>query len=227
MADVQAEKTIEALSREENLRELQSVAREFVERTPDATLPEFLEPVTLVSEQDALDEHEGSVTPMTLHNAKGLEFPVVFLVGMEDGVFPHVRSLTDAAELEEERRLAYVGITRAQDRLYLTHADHRMLWGGSSYNPPSRFLREIPVELVEDRSSKKTGSAARRVRDAEVLSFGGEGFAIGMRVVHTTFGEGSIAALAGEGEQAEATVDFDSVGRKQLLLAYAPLVRVS
>ncbi len=226
MADVQAEKTIEALSREENLRELQSVAREFHERTPEATLTDFLESVTLVSEQDQLDADEGSVTLMTLHNAKGLEFPVVFMVGLEDGVFPHVRSLTDPVELEEERRLAYVGITRAEDRLYLTHADHRTLWGGSSYNPPSRFLREIPPELVEQRSSRKTGSAARRVRDAEVLSFGGEEFAVGMRVVHTKFGEGAIASLAGEGEQAEATVDFDSVGRKQLLLAYAPLVRL-
>jgi DNA helicase-2/ATP-dependent DNA helicase PcrA len=226
MADVQAEKTIEALSREENLRELQSVAREFVERTPDATLDEFLESVTLVSEQDQLDEDEGQVTLMTLHNAKGLEFPVVFLVGLEDGVFPHVRSLTDPDELEEERRLAYVGMTRAEDRLLLAHADHRTLWGGSSYNPPSRFLREIPPELVEERSSKKAGSAARRVRDAEVLAFGGEEFAVGMRVMHSRFGEGAIAALAGEGEQAEATVDFDSVGRKQLLLAYAPLVRV-
>lgn len=226
MADVQAEKTIEALSREENLRELQSVAREFVERDPEASLPDFLESVTLVSEQDQLDDEDGQVTLMTLHNAKGLEYPVVFLVGMEDGVFPHVRSLTDADELEEERRLAYVGITRAEDRLYLTHADHRTLWGGSSYNPPSRFLREIPPQLVEERSSKRTGSASRRVRDAEVLQFEGEEFAVGMRVLHTKFGEGAIVSLAGDGEQAEATVDFDSVGRKQLLLAYAPLVRV-
>ncbi len=226
MADVQAEQTIEALSREENLRELQSVAREFHERDGgDVTLQQFLESVTLVSEQDQLDEDEGSVTLMTLHNAKGLEFPVVFLVGLEDGVFPHVRSLTDPDQLEEERRLAYVGITRAEERLYLTHADHRTLWGGSSYNPPSRFLREIPTELVEQHSSKLGGSAAKRARDAEVLEFGGEEFAVGQRVLHSSFGEGRIVKLAGAGEQAEATVDFDEVGRKQLLLAYAPLVR--
>ena len=227
MADVQAEKSIEALSREENLRELQSVAREFHEREGgDASLADFLESVTLVSEQDNLDDEEGQVTLMTLHNAKGLEYPVVFLVGLEDGVFPHVRSLSDPDQLEEERRLAYVGITRAQDRLYLTHADNRMLWGGSSYNPPSRFLSELPPELVDRRSSKLGGSAARRVRDTEVLSFEGEEFAVGQRVLHTKFGEGAIVSLAGAGEQAEATVDFDAAGRKQLLLAYAPLVRV-
>jgi DNA helicase II / ATP-dependent DNA helicase PcrA len=226
MAELQAEKTIEALSREENLRELQSVAREFHERDPDAGLPGFLESVTLVSEQDQLEVDEGQVTLMTLHNAKGLEYPVVFLVGMEDGVFPHVRSLPEPDELEEERRLCYVGMTRAEERLYLTHADHRTLWGGSSYNPASRFLREIPADRVEERSSKKTGSAARRVRDREVIEFGGEEFAVGQKVLHSKFGQGRIAALAGEGEQAEATVDFDAVGRKQLLLAYAPLVRL-
>jgi DNA helicase II / ATP-dependent DNA helicase PcrA len=163
---------------------------------------------------------------MTLHNAKGLEFPVVFMVGLEDGVFPHVRSLGDPTELEEERRLAYVGITRAQERLYLTHANHRTLWGGSSYNPPSRFLKEVPVELVEDRSSKLGGSAAKRVRDAEVLEFGGEEFAVGQTVLHTSYGQGRIAALTGSGENAEATIDFDTEGRKHLLLAYAPLVRL-
>ena len=226
LAELQAEKTIEALSREENLRELLSVAREYVERSPERGLPGFLESVTLVSEQDQLDDDEGQVTLMTLHNAKGLEYPVVFLVGMEDGVFPHVRSLTQPDELEEERRLCYVGITRAEERLYVTHANHRTLWGGTSYNPPSRFLRELPAELVDERSAKKTGSAAKRARDREVLEIGGEEFTVGARVIHTKFGEGTVAALAGEGEQSEATVDFDSVGRKQLLLAYAPLVRV-
>ena len=225
MVDVQAENTIEALSREENLRELQSVAREQAERDPNAGLEGFLESVTLVSEQDQLEDDDGQVTMMTLHNAKGLEYPVVFLVGLEDGVFPHVRSLTDPEELEEERRLAYVGITRAEERLYLTHADHRTLWGGSSYNPPSRFLRELPPELVEERSSKSTGSAAKRVRDAEVLSIDGEDFRIGDKVLHTRYGQGWIRAIAGEGENAEVTVDFDAVGRKDLLLAYAPLVR--
>lgn len=226
MAELVAEKTIEALTREENLQELLGVAREFDGRTPEAGLGGFLETVTLVSEQDNLDDDEGQVTLMTLHNAKGLEYPVVFLVGLEDGVFPHVRSLSDPEELEEERRLAYVGITRAEDRLYLTHADHRTLWGGSSYNPPSRFLREIPPELVTQLSSRAGGSAGKRVRDKEVLAFEGLEFTRGGRVLHTKFGEGTIVELGGEGEQAEATVDFDASGRKQLLLAYAPLISI-
>ena len=231
MKELQAERTIEALGREENLRELKSVAQEFHQRDPDGGLDGFLESVTLVSEQDNLvdadEDDEGQVTLMTLHNAKGLEYPVVFVVGLEDGVFPHVRSLSDSAELEEERRLCYVGLTRAQDRLYVTHADHRTLWGGTSYNPPSRFLKELPEALVEVRSAKKAGSAARRVRDREVLSFDGEEFAVGDQVVHTKFGQGMIVSLSGDGENAEAVVDFASVGRKQLLLAYAPLVKAS
>ncbi|MFP5310499.1 MAG: DNA helicase PcrA [Actinomycetes bacterium] len=231
MEELQAERTIEALGREENLRELRSVAVEHAERVgPDADLLGFLESVTLVSEQDQLEgADEGQVTLMTLHNAKGLEFPVVFLVGLEDGVFPHVRSLSEPDELEEERRLAYVGLTRAQDRLYLTHADHRTLWGGASYNPPSRFLTEIPAHLLDERSSKGApgGSAAKRVRDREVLELGGVEFSVGDRVVHPKFGDGVIRALQGEGEKAEATVDFvGEAGRKHLILAYAPLVRV-
>ncbi|MBW3619467.1 MAG: DNA helicase PcrA [Actinobacteria bacterium] len=231
MQELQAERSIEALGREENLRELQSVAQEFQARDPDGKLDGFLESVTLVSEQDNLEdadeEDDGQVTLMTLHNAKGLEYPVVFVVGLEDGVFPHVRSLGDDAELEEERRLCYVGLTRAQERLYVTHADHRMLWGGTSYNPPSRFLKELPGELVEVRSASKVGSAAKRVRDREVLSYEGEEFAVGDTVMHTKFGEGLIVSLSGEGESSEAVVDFASVGRKQLLLAYAPLVKAS
>ena len=231
LAELEAERTIEALGRIENLQELRSVAAEIDERSeargPEA-LAAFLESVTLVSDQDELtdaDDDEGQVTLMTLHSAKGLEYPVVFLVGLEDGVFPHVRSLSEPEQLEEERRLAYVGITRAQDRLYLTHADHRTLWGGSSYNPPSRFLGELPDELVDLRSSKATGSAAKRVRDAEVRESTGPEFEVGDRVLHPKFGPGRLTALAGDGERAEATVEFDEHGRKVLLLAYAPLVR--
>jgi DNA helicase-2/ATP-dependent DNA helicase PcrA len=148
----------------------------------------------------------------------------VFLVGMEDGVFPHVRSLSDPDGIEEERRLAYVGCTRAQDRLYLSHADHRTLWGGTSYNPPSRFLEDLPAALVEERGSTPRSSPARRARDREMVSVSGAEFAIGDTVVHAKFGEGRIRELSGEGERAEATVDFAD-GRKHLVLAYAPLVR--
>ncbi len=161
MAELEAEDTVEAEGRIENLRELRSVAADLDERGEVAAglprLATFLETTTLVSDQDELDgAPDGQVTLMTLHAAKGLEYPTVFLVGLEDGVFPHVRTLSDPDELEEERRLAYVGITRAQDRLYLTHAEHRTLWGGSSYNPPSRFVGEIPAELVRERSARSS-----------------------------------------------------------------------
>jgi DNA helicase-2/ATP-dependent DNA helicase PcrA len=173
---------------------------------------------------------EGRVTLMTLHTAKGLEYPYVFLVGMEDGVFPHVRSLSEPAQLDEERRLAYVGMTRAQDRLHLSHATTRSLWGGTSMNPPSRFLDQLPVGLVEDRGSGAGvgagASPARRARDREVLEIGGAEFRVGDDVLHTKFGTGRIVALAGEGERAEATVDFADEGRKHLILAYAPLVKM-
>jgi DNA helicase II / ATP-dependent DNA helicase PcrA len=252
MKELLAERTIEALGREENLRELQSVAREHHERDPDGGLEAFLESVTLVSDQDELMDEQspegadgddpgddpGTVTFMTLHTAKGLEFPVVFLTGMEDGVFPHVRSLGDDDQLEEERRLCYVGITRAQRHLYLTHANHRTLWGGTSYNPPSRFLKELPEDLVAERpadgpsgglgagrrSGGRRSTPAQRVRDREVLEFEGIEFRVGDRVRHARFGPGRILEVAGEGESAEALVDFEEAGRKRLLLLYAPLI---
>jgi DNA helicase II / ATP-dependent DNA helicase PcrA len=243
LADLEAERTIEAVGRVENLQELRSVASEVAERggqpSGPAGLEAFLESVTLVSDQDQLatpiavgedsETHvpldEGRVTLMTLHTAKGLEYPHVFLVGMEDGVFPHVRSLSEPAQLEEERRLAYVGMTRAQDRLHLSHAEQRSLWGGTSMNPPSRFLDQLPSALVEERGSRMLSSPARRVRDREVLEIAGAEFHVGDDVVHPKFGDGRIVALSGEGERAEATVDFIDDGRKHLMLAYAPLVK--
>ncbi len=230
LKELQAERSIEALGREENLRELKSVAQEVHERGGGAAgiegLESFLEAATLVSDQDQLDDQdEGTVTLMTLHTAKGLEYPTVFLVGLEDGVFPHVRSLAEPDQLEEERRLAYVGFTRAQDRLYLSHAEHRTLWGGTSYNPPSRFLDDLPADLVEERGATRGSTPGKRVRDAEMLEVGGMEFHVGDQVIHPKFGPGQVAALSGEGERAEATVDFVEVGRKHLVLAYAPLVR--
>jgi DNA helicase II / ATP-dependent DNA helicase PcrA len=241
LRELQEERTVEALGRVEVLEELLSVVREFSERrtpgggdadagpgvTGPAGLAAFLESITLVADADQLDDEDaqGAVTLMTLHTAKGLEYPVVFLVGLEDGVFPHVRSLSEPEQLEEERRLAYVGFTRAQDRLYLTHADHRTLWGGTSYNPPSRFLDDLPTPLLEERGATRTTSAGKRARDREMVEIAGAEFAVGDDVVHTKFGPGRIAALSGEGERAEATVDFPDAGRKHLVLAYAPLVR--
>ena len=142
--ELEAERTIEAEGRLENLAELVGAANEA------ETVDEFLEQISLVADTDDLDDDTTSVVLMTLHSAKGLEFPVVFLIGLEDGVFPHLRSLTEPDQLEEERRLAYVGITRARRRLYLTHAWSRTLFGGTQYNPPSRFLDEIPAGLVHD-----------------------------------------------------------------------------
>ena len=239
LAELQAENTVESQGREENLRELKGVAHEYLEREPDGDLRGFLESVSLVSEQDALDEeaHEetGQVTLMTIHNAKGLEYPVVFLIGLEDGVFPHVRSMDDPQQMEEERRLAYVGMTRAEDRLYLCHADRRTLWGGASYNPPSRFLQEVPRDLLDERGSARSvgirsglrSTPASRVRDREVHERLADDYRVGDRVVHSRFGEGLITAMEGSGENAEATVEFGpDHGRKYLILAYAPLVRL-
>jgi DNA helicase-2/ATP-dependent DNA helicase PcrA len=170
LAELEEERTIEAQGRIENLQELTGVAAEIAAREPDTDLAGFLEQVSLVGEQDEYDEDEAAITLMTLHIAKGLEFPVVFIVGLEDGIFPHYRSMTDSAALEEERRLAYVGITRAQQRLYLTYAWSRTLFGQTQYNPPSRFLSEIPERLldireVEARSPRHGRGAGAAIRD--------------------------------------------------------------
>jgi DNA helicase-2/ATP-dependent DNA helicase PcrA len=223
MAELEAERTVESLGRIENLKELVGVAQEFESRNPDSTLADFLEMVALVSEQDEYDEDDPAITLMTLHNAKGLEFDVVFMVGMEDGVFPHYRSMTDAAALEEERRLAYVGVTRARRRLYLTHAWSRSLFGGSNYNPPSRFLNEIPSHLVHQlKPEREAGPAGRSAQ-----GFGHEPAAVstGDTVYHDRWGEGVVISISGAGQRAEATIAFQDVGEKRLLLAYAPLER--
>ncbi|HMK11558.1 MAG TPA: DNA helicase PcrA [Acidimicrobiales bacterium] len=171
--ELRAEHSVEAEGRAENLAELIGSAREMT------SVDDFLEQVSLVSDTDELDGDSGAVVLMTLHSAKGLEFPVVFLIGCEDGVFPHIRSLTEPEELEEERRLAYVGITRARERLFVSHAWSRMLWGATQYNPPSRFIEEIPSDLVQvvDGAGRASGRASMR---AHYRSDGGgrrEGFA--------------------------------------------------
>jgi DNA helicase-2/ATP-dependent DNA helicase PcrA len=231
-------------TRVENLAELESVAREFEADSPDGTLADFLERVSLVADSDEIpeaDEHGGVVTLMTLHTAKGLEFPVVFLTGMEDGVFPHMRSLGDTRELEEERRLAYVGITRARERLYVTRAVVRSAWGAPSYNPPSRFLEELPAELVrwnrEEPLSRPpsaggfgaapsllaaaTRPGARSTGNREVVAL-----SAGDRVTHDKFGLGTVVSTSGAGDKAEATIDFGAEGTKRLLLRYAPVEKL-
>ena len=239
-------------TRVENLAELVAVAREFVvgagtisdeeagAEAADLTrgsLAAFLEQVSLVADADSVpDEGDGVVTLMTLHTAKGLEFPVVFLTGLEDGVFPHMRSLGDSAELEEERRLAYVGITRARTRLYVTRATSRSAWGAPSYNPASRFLDELPDHLLDWRREaqpptqwtprrpaasagfRSSTVAARSSRSREIPSLDP-----GDRVSHDSFGLGTVIALEGQGDNAVASVDFGSAGVKRLLLRYAPV----
>ena len=165
-SELLAEGTIEALGRVENVDELVGVADEY------RTLAEFLEAASLVADSDELDGDGTRVSLMTLHIAKGLEFPAVFLVGMEDGIFPHLRSLGDPVELEEERRLCYVGITRAERHLYVSHAWSRMIFGSTSSNIPSRFLNEIPSELVREVSA---GSGASRFGGRDRFGGGGSG----------------------------------------------------
>ncbi|MFJ9892354.1 DNA helicase PcrA [Streptomyces sp. NPDC091280] len=262
LAELQASTDPQDETRIENLQELAAVALEFEQEsgagdgeseTP-VGLAAFLERVALVADSDQIpDEGEdgsGVITLMTLHTAKGLEFPVVFLTGMEDGVFPHMRALGQTKELEEERRLAYVGITRARERLYLTRSSLRSAWGQPSYNPPSRFLEEIPAAHVEwkrtgamaappstgpasgiaaslsstrSRSSASgaSGFATRRTSEKPVVSL-----AVGDRVTHDQFGLGTVVGVKGTGANAEATVDFGEAKPKRLLLRYAPVEKL-
>jgi DNA helicase-2/ATP-dependent DNA helicase PcrA len=229
-------------SRVENLAELVGVAREFNERFPDGDVAGFLEQVSLVADADTVPgEGDGVVTLMTLHAAKGLEYPVVFLTGLEDGVFPHLRTLGDEAELQEERRLAYVGITRARQRLYLSRAHLRSAWGQTSYNPPSRFLDEVPPSLVawqrEQSSVSAPAPALARAADRLVGTARGRSagpglrpvppLEVGDRVSHDAFGLGTVTATRGAGDALQAEVDFGpSAGAKWLLLRYAPLEKL-
>ena len=249
--ELRSEKSVEADGRLENLAELVGVAGEH------DTLDELLEAVALVADTDELADtgsDESAVTLMTMHSAKGLEYPDVYMVGMEDGVFPHIRALGEPHELEEERRLAYVGITRAMRQLTLTHAWSRLLYGSRQYNPPSRFLKEIPDELLQtvdgsrvvrsryysrsrrerslDRRSANRDEIVQRALDAgrrPAPSQSGAdrlGLKVGDDVRHAQWGEGVILNIEGAGDDAQASVRFPTVGEKQLLLSWAPLEKI-
>ncbi|MEU2022829.1 DNA helicase PcrA [Streptomyces sp. NPDC016469] len=253
LAELQASTDPQDETRIENLQELAAVALEFEQDRSEeegaGTLAEFLEQVALVADSDQIPDEDtdgsGVITLMTLHTAKGLEFPVVFLTGMEDGVFPHMRALGQVKELEEERRLAYVGITRARERLYLTRAAMRSAWGQPSYNPPSRFLEEIPDQHLDWKRkgpmaapagptsgitsslsasrarSGPSGFATRRTSDKPTITL-----VAGDRVTHDQFGLGTVTAVEGVGDQAKATVDFGDDRPKKLLLRYAPVQKL-
>jgi DNA helicase-2/ATP-dependent DNA helicase PcrA len=247
LADLENEGTVEAESRMENLQELVSAAREFMERSEDQSLQAFLDSVALIADIDEMAEGKGAVTLMTLHSAKGLEFPVVFMTGLEEGVFPHARSLTDDDELEEERRLCYVGMTRAQERLFLSAALSRRLYNSDAFNLPSRFLDEVPAHLLErvnglnGRSRTSAESRAPRTggwgigdrgqgAEQETQSLRYEPLEpfvdhlqVGMRVRHPEWGIGTIRERIGEGEDLKVVVTFAGVGRKKLAARHAQL----
>ncbi len=245
LRELEAERSIEAQTRAENVRELLTVTTEFDATADERTLAAFLEQVSLVSDLDSVDTHSDAVTLMTLHAAKGLEFPVVFLVGLEEGVFPHIRSLNTDKELEEERRLAYVGITRAQEELYLTHAYRRTLFGSISYNPPSRFLKEIPTHLFDapppvrgfipdDEPAARRAEPPRKLwvdapptpRQQKVQEAGHE-FRPGQKVKHETFGTGVVLSCKEADGDLQVSVAFPApVGVKKLMQSFAKLRKV-
>ena len=232
-----AEKGEKAQARIENLEELVSAARTFENNEDDdlSPLQAFLTHASLEAGDTQAAENEDSVQLMTLHSAKGLEFPQVFLVGMEEGLFPHKMSLEEPGRLEEERRLAYVGITRAMSKLVITYAETRRLYGSETYNKVSRFVREIPPQLIQEvrlsnSVSRPFGAVSRNMGGGnDSAMFAGSavpdtGFNLGQRVQHSLFGEGTILNFEGSGAQARVQVNFESEGSKWLMLSYAKLV---
>lgn len=239
------ERTIESQSRLENLEEFMTVTKEFEQNSEDKTLVAFLTDLALIADIDRVDDTEESgekVTLMTLHAAKGLEFPVVFLIGMEENVFPHSRSLFDENEMEEERRLAYVGITRAEKELFLTHAKMRTLYGRTNMNPVSRFINEIPDELIEgieqvkqtmfgnsslgakERPAPKPKRRAERIQKSTGAE--DETWKTGDKALHKKWGVGTVVRVNGEGDNMELDVAFPApVGIKRLLAKFAPISR--
>ena len=243
LSELRASTDLQDEGRIENLAELESVAASYLVDNPEGTLIDFLETVALVADADSIPEgedHGGVVTLMTLHTAKGLEFPTVFLTGMEEGIFPHSRSLSEPRELEEERRLAYVGITRARQRLYLSRSLTRSAWGSPSANPQSRFLEEIPEQNLKwEReappmfaasssfgSSSWSGSDSSLRRGSKSVSANVISLNAGDRVTHEKFGMGTVIETGGSGDKADATIDFGATGTKRLLLRYAPVEKL-
>lgn len=232
---LQAEKTLEAESRLENIDEFLSVTKNFEESSEDQTLIAFLTDLALVADIDQLDKEENvkdAVVLMTLHSAKGLEFPVVFLIGLEEGVFPHSRSLMEENDMEEERRLMYVGITRAEEELYITNAQIRTLYGHTNINPASRFIEEIPDEFIDRLNGQKQNVHVRDQHQVRPVfrpaqsTTGGEDirWRAGDKVIHKKWGVGTVVSVKGEGDHMELDIAFPiPVGIKRLLAKFAPI----
>ena len=209
--DLKKKGTEEADNRLENIYELYSAIAQYQEENEDTSLQGYLTNASLASDLDNLDEGQEKVSLMTLHSAKGLEFPIVFLVGLEQGTFPHVRSLNDPLSLEEERRLCYVGITRAQEQLFISHARERYVWGSKEMKMVSQFIQEIPEELI---NSNLRPTARKVHRKKTVSSSANDKWSVGDRVIHHSFGEGEITHILGSGKKTNLAIQFAGLGRK-------------
>lgn len=242
MLDKEAEHDPQGESRKENVGEFLSVAKDYMDSNPDGNLQDFLENVALVSDVDDFESSDSKVTLMTLHAAKGLEFPVVFLTGLDEGLFPHSRTLLDPSQVEEERRLAYVGITRAERQLYVTNATTRTMYGRISAYMPSRFLAEIPPQLMEDyhRKSVMPQSRTTAVPGKQRVSIltkpvasslpkkhaVTDTFAKGDKVRHKIWGIGTVLDVIGEGPNMQMKIQFPTKGVRQVVVKYAPLEKI-
>jgi DNA helicase-2/ATP-dependent DNA helicase PcrA len=229
LRELRNEDTPDSRTRMENLEELVGVAREYEKNEGEPTLAGFLANVALISDLDTLDGTTSYITMMTMHSAKGLEFPSVFLTGLEEGVFPHSRALVDMTELEEERRLAYVGVTRAMNRLFLSYAERRTLYGNTFAHPKSRFLEEMPsIEMLGSIALPRPSGG--RWREVAIHESAGAGIKMnlqsGDRVRHPKWGEGKISGVIGAGGDGLVTIDFPNVGQKMVMLKYAPLEKL-
>lgn len=244
ISELQSENTVENKSRIENLEELYSAAIEFEEKSEDKSLSAFLEKVALVSDQDSISEN-GGITLMTLHTAKGLEYPVVFIAGMEEGIFPHFSAMESACDLEEERRICYVGITRAKEELYITCARQRMMFGRTTFNSVSSFVSEIPEILIDDLTMKSTNYNrvnsydTKRVKEPPKKGYLSAPISMpttktknsinksevkaGVKIIHKMFGKGLVIAVKETSGGKQITVQFDGIGLKNLILEVSPI----
>ncbi len=230
---LEMENTVESKTRLENVKEFMSLVLEFEKNGETGTLEEFLEGVALVSDLDGLDEENNAVVVMTLHSAKGLEFPAVFLTGLEDGIFPSQRSLTEEGGVEEERRLCYVGITRAKKKLFMLNSRARTIFGSTTYQVPSRFLDEIPDTMIEKTGKKQQSTSVYTEkkfttifdRNAKINT-GSADFSVGERVSHAKFGNGTVLAVTPMGNDAKLQIAFDDAGTKNLMATFAKLTKL-